>query len=119
MTTTSISNCEPATGGLHRSLLAEFDGAFRRMNDASDRLNVVFGDLQAGLSAEDAGPRMSAAARDYADRRDEFLATSAVLHRFMIDDIVSARSSLPPAFVAKRTFPKPARMTPDFLRRSA
>jgi hypothetical protein len=78
----------------YRSLLAEFDSAYKEMMDSSREFNSVLMNVPDGLSPEEQRARNNRAAQAYEDARVRFMAAVASLNQFRIGQMISSRSAI-------------------------
>jgi hypothetical protein len=87
---------EPRSGGdsPYRTLLANFEAAYRNMRSSSEDFNNALAEVSAGLNEHAGRTRIDEAGRAYEEARDEFMYAVAKLNEFLIAQIISSRSTI-------------------------
>ncbi len=91
---TAIAECKSANESPYRTLLANFDAAYRNMKYASEEFNNALLESSAGPTPPEGRSRVDRASRAYEDAREEFQLAVAMLNVFLIGQIVSSRSTI-------------------------
>ncbi len=91
---TAIAECKSANGTQYRTLLANFDAAYRNKKNSSEDFNNALLGFSAGPPPHEGRSRIDSASRAYEDARAEFQFAVARLNEFLIGQIVSSRSTI-------------------------
>jgi len=78
----------------YRTLLANFDAAYRNMKSSSEDFNNALAEVSGGLPQHEAKSRIDQAGRAFENAREEFMFAVAKLNAFLIGQIISSRSSI-------------------------
>jgi hypothetical protein len=89
-----VADCRSASQSPYRTLLANFDAAYRNMKNSSENFNNALAAVSAGQNQYEGRSRIDYAGRAYEDARDEFMFAVAKLNQFLISQIVASRSTM-------------------------
>ena len=92
--TAVAAECRSANKIQYRTLLANFDAAYRNMKNSSEDFNNALLEGSAGPPPQEGRSRVDRACRAYEDAREEFQLAAAMLNVFLIGQIVSSRSTI-------------------------
>jgi hypothetical protein len=87
---------ESASESCYFALLANFDAAYKHMQDSSREFSAVLMNVPAGLSPEERRERNDRARMAYDDARDRCMAAVAKLNEFVIGIAISSRATIRP-----------------------
>jgi hypothetical protein len=91
---TAVAECRSANQTQYRTLLANFDAAYRNMKNSSEDFNTALLEFSAGPSAYEGRSRIDRASTAYEDALEQFQLAVAKLNEFLIGQIVSSRSAI-------------------------
>jgi hypothetical protein len=91
---TAFAECRTASQSQYRTLLADFDAAYRQLKELSEDFNNALAEASAGQYQHEGRSRIDYAGRAYEDAREEFMFAVRKLNEFLIGQIVSSRSSI-------------------------
>ena len=91
--TAGAAECRTANKDQYRTLLANFDAAYRSMKSSSEEFNNALLDVSADVPQQDGRSRIDRASRAYEDAREEFQLAVALLNVYLIGQIISSRST--------------------------
>jgi hypothetical protein len=91
---TVVAECRSASESQYRILLAHFDAAYRNLKEASETFNNTLAEFSAGQYQYEGRSRIDYASRAHEDAREEFMLAVTELNQFLINQIVSSRSTI-------------------------
>jgi len=92
--TAAAAECRSANRAEYRTLLANFDAAYRNMKSCSEGFNNALLEVSAGPPPHEGRSRVDRASMAYEDAREQFQFAVAMLNVFLIGQIVSSHSTV-------------------------
>jgi hypothetical protein len=89
-----VADCRSANASHYRTLLANFDAAYRNKKNSSEDFNKALLEFSAGPPPHEGRSRIDRASTAYENAREEFTFAVARLNEFLIGQIVSSRSTI-------------------------
>jgi hypothetical protein len=86
--------CRSANQSQYRTLLANFDAAYRNMKNASEDFNNALLEVAAGPPPREGRSRIDRASMAYEAAREEFQLAVAMLNVFLIGQILASRPTV-------------------------